>query len=66
MEGGQNDDAALARAKELLQSHGALEATIERARDFGQEAYRAAATLPPSPAREAMLGVVDFCVDRLN
>ena len=66
MESGDNDEAALSRAKELLQRHGALEATIERARDFGEEAYRAAATLPPSPAREAMLGVVDFCVDRLN
>ena len=66
MEEGENDDAALTRAKELMQRHGALEATIDRARDYGEEAYAAAETLPPSPAREAMLGVVDFCIDRLN
>ena len=66
MEEGENDDAALTKAKELMQRHGALEATIERARDYGDEAYAAAETLPPSPAREAMLGVVDFCIDRLN
>ncbi|MBP0616746.1 polyprenyl synthetase family protein [Jiella mangrovi] len=66
METGQNDDAALLHAKELMQRHGALEATIGRARTYGEAAYGAAASLPPSPAREAMLGVVDFCIDRLN
>ncbi|MBO0664132.1 polyprenyl synthetase family protein [Jiella sp. MQZ9-1] len=66
MEDGENDDAALAHAKELMQRHDALEETIARARSFGEDAYRAAASLPISPAREAMLGVVDFCIERLN
>ena len=66
MEDGVNDEAALARAKELMQRHGALEATIGRARAYGDEAYQAASSLPESPARDALLGVVDFCVDRLN
>ncbi|MBO0904497.1 polyprenyl synthetase family protein [Jiella sonneratiae] len=66
MEKGENDDAALARATELMQRHGALEATVGRARHYGEEALAAGASLPPSPAREAMLGVVEFCIDRLN
>ena len=66
MEEGKNDETALLKAKELMARHGALETTIERARLYGEKAFAAAETLPPSPAREAMLCVVDFCIDRLN
>ncbi|MEN3792662.1 polyprenyl synthetase family protein [Fulvimarina sp. MAC3] len=66
MEEGQNDDVALARAVELIDRHGTLKATIDRARDFGSRAYDAAEGLPPSPARDALLDVVEFCISRIR
>ncbi|WP_235918956.1 polyprenyl synthetase family protein [Aureimonas psammosilenae] len=61
-----NDDDALAEARRLLDRHGALEATVTRARSYGETAYAAAASLPRSEARESLLDVVDFCIDRIN
>ncbi|MDY8107917.1 polyprenyl synthetase family protein [Fulvimarina sp. 2208YS6-2-32] len=66
MEDGNNDDAALARALELIERHATLKTTIERARAFGAEAYEAAAGLPPSAARDALLDVVEFCISRIK
>ena len=66
MEKGRNDDEALARAGSLLRRHGTLDATIARAKDFGAAATEAAAGLPDGEARDAMLGVVDFCIDRVT
>ncbi|SMC95555.1 octaprenyl-diphosphate synthase [Fulvimarina manganoxydans] len=66
MEEGRNDDDALAEATKLLHRHGALAATTDRARAFGAEAYGAAETLAPSPVREALLDVVEFCIDRIR
>ncbi|MBC8131319.1 MAG: polyprenyl synthetase family protein, partial [Rhizobiaceae bacterium] len=48
LQDGVNGDDALAEARRLLERHGALEATIARARSFGEEAYAAAAALPRS------------------
>ncbi|MBC8129213.1 MAG: polyprenyl synthetase family protein, partial [Rhizobiaceae bacterium] len=66
LQDGVNGDDALAEARRLLERHGALEATIARARSFGEEAYAAAAALPRSEPREALLEVVEFCFDRAN
>jgi octaprenyl-diphosphate synthase len=66
MEGGRNDDEALARATALIHQHGALEETVQRARQYGEAAYAAASGLPQSPSRDAMLGVVEFCIDRVS
>ena len=66
LEDGVNDDAALEHARKLMERHGALEATIARARAYGEAAYAAAASLPGSDAREALLDVVEFCIDRVN
>ena len=66
MEKGRNDDEALARAGSLMRRHGTLDATIARAKDFGEAATKAAAGLPDGEARDAMLGVVDFCIDRVT
>ncbi|GGD07825.1 polyprenyl synthetase family protein [Aureimonas glaciei] len=66
LEGGENDDAALLEAKRLLERHGALEATVARARGFGEKAFGAASALPASPSRTALLDVVAFCIDRVN
>ncbi|GGE14702.1 polyprenyl synthetase [Aureimonas endophytica] len=61
-----SDDAALAEACRLLEKHGALEATVARARGYGEAAYRAASVLPRSEARDSLLDVVEFCIDRIN
>ena len=51
---------------ELMQKHGALEETKERARRYGAEALDALSGLPASPVRAALADVVDFCIDRIN
>lgn len=66
LERGRNDGDALEEARSILRRHGALEATIERARAYGREAFEAAETLPNGPARDAMLSVVAFCIDRVT
>ncbi|MFD2237225.1 polyprenyl synthetase family protein [Aureimonas populi] len=65
MEEGRNDDAALEEAAALLRRHGALEETKARARGYGASAREAVESLPPSPARQALADVVDFCIDRI-
>ena len=65
-EGGNADDAALAKAHELLKKHRALEDTVERARHYGAMAKDALALFPASPMREALGEVVDFCVSRAH
>jgi octaprenyl-diphosphate synthase len=57
-------DADLAAATALLHRHGALQATIERAAHFGDIARRSLRSFPPSRARQAMLDLVDFCIER--
>jgi octaprenyl-diphosphate synthase len=54
----------LARAQELLARHGALERTLQRARDYGETARRALGLFPPSPHRRALLDLVEFCLER--
>lgn len=66
MEGGRNDDDALARAMELMARHGALDETKHRARAFGAQALEALDALADTPVRSALADVVDFCIDRIN
>ena len=66
LEDEENDDAALARAVELLKKHRALEDTVERARHYGEVAKDALALFPASPMREALGEVVDFCIARAH
>ncbi len=66
MEEGRNDDAALARARAIMQRHGALEATKQRAREEGRLASDALSAMPPGPARDALEAVVEFCIDRIS
>ncbi len=66
MEKGSSDDIALGRAMQLMEQHGAISATISRARHYGQIARDALAPLPASPHKEALLEVVEFCISRVN
>ena len=51
-------------ARATLRRHGALEETMARARLYGDRARAALGTFPPSPMKQALLQVVDFCIAR--
>ncbi len=57
-------DGDLEHAIALLNRHGALAETIERARFYGRQAQAALEPCPAGPLRRALLDVVDFCVER--
>lgn len=64
----QRDQAEddLERATALMRDRGALADTIRRAEDYGAEARAALARFPDSPARQAMIGIIDFCIARVR
>jgi octaprenyl-diphosphate synthase len=57
-------DADLNRAIKLMEKHGSLAATIARARHYGEIARDALGIFPDSPVKQAMIDVIDFCIDR--
>jgi octaprenyl-diphosphate synthase len=61
---GEQRDGDLLRALELLRRHDAIAATIGRAEECGAAARRALERFPASVEREAMLELVDFCIER--
>ncbi|MCO6419216.1 polyprenyl synthetase family protein [Siccirubricoccus sp. KC 17139] len=54
----------LAAAQALLERHGALRDTVERARRYGDEALAALAAFPEGKERQALADIVAFCIDR--
>jgi octaprenyl-diphosphate synthase len=54
----------LARAIGLLECHRALADSLARAVSYGDLAAGALAVFPASPAKQAMLDLVDFCIER--
>lgn len=56
----------LAHAQSLLQKHGALDDSIERARHYSSIAKDALGLFPESETKQALLDVVDFCIERAN
>jgi octaprenyl-diphosphate synthase len=54
----------LARAIGLLERRGALADSLVRAASYGDLAIDALAVFPASPAKQAMLDLVDFCIER--
>jgi octaprenyl-diphosphate synthase len=58
------EDRDLAQAVELINRHGAVEATRERARLFAQRAIDSIAGFPASEARAAMAEAAEFAVSR--
>ena len=58
----QEDD--LPQAIELMRKHGTLDATLERAREYGTAARRALAAFRDSPEHKALDEVIDFCLAR--
>jgi octaprenyl-diphosphate synthase len=64
MEAGEIGDGDLERAIAHLRRHGAIEATIARARRFGEEARRALSIYPESEMRHALVQAVNFAIER--
>ncbi|HMR33399.1 MAG TPA: polyprenyl synthetase family protein [Geminicoccaceae bacterium] len=60
----RQDPGDLERAQSLLYRHAALELTVQRARGFGDAARRALSVFPYSRHKQALLDLVDFCIDR--
>jgi octaprenyl-diphosphate synthase len=61
---GQINDGDLENAASLMKRHKAIEATFERARHYGSIARDALEIFPDSDAKQALAGVVEFCVSR--
>ncbi|MDP4823740.1 MAG: polyprenyl synthetase family protein, partial [Aestuariivirgaceae bacterium] len=56
----------LAHAQQLMEAHGAIADTIERARHYGDMARDALAIFPASELKDALLESVDFCIARVT
>ncbi|HEX6268512.1 MAG TPA: hypothetical protein VFZ81_16620, partial [Burkholderiales bacterium] len=54
----------LAHAIVLLERRDALADSFARAAEFSEAARRELACFVPTPARQAMLNLADFCVER--
>jgi len=59
-------DGDLEKAIGLIRSHRAIEDTVERARHYGAVARDALAPFPDGAHRNALIEVVDFCIERAH
>lgn len=66
LEKGDIQDEDLERAIALVRDSGALSDTVERARHYGAVARDALGALPASAHKQALLDVVDFCIERVH
>ncbi len=57
-------DGDLDRAIGLLEKHGALDDTVERARHYGAIARDAMGIFDDGPHKRALVDVIDFCIER--
>jgi octaprenyl-diphosphate synthase len=64
MEKGDIRDGDLDEAITYLHRHGAIEATVARARRFGEEAREALSIYPDGEMRSALIEAVDFAIGR--
>ncbi len=60
----EQNEGDLARAIELMRSHGALRDTVERARHYGAIARDALGVFPDHPIKRALVELVDFAIHR--
>lgn len=64
LQDGQQAENDLPHAISLIETHGAINDTIERARHYGAIAREALAIFPDSDHKHALVKAVDFCIDR--
>ncbi len=63
---GKIESGDFEHALQAMQRHGAIEATLDRARYYGTCARDGLAALPPGPGAHALSEVVDFCISRAS
>jgi octaprenyl-diphosphate synthase len=66
LEKGLQDDNDLRQAIRYLEEHGAIEATVDRARHYGAKARDALAIFPESDLKSSLIDAVDFCIERVH
>ena len=64
MEEGNQRDGDLERAISLIQDHGAIQDTLERAQHYGAMARDSLAIFPDCEEKEKLHEVVEFCIKR--
>jgi octaprenyl-diphosphate synthase len=64
LEKGEQREGDLAHAVALMEKHGSLRDTVERARHYGAMARDALALFPDGAERRVLREVVDFCIER--
>ena len=64
LQDGHQEDGDLEKAISLIETHGAIEDTVERARHYGAIARDALAIFPDSKLKSAMVDAVDFSIQR--
>ena len=62
----KQSDVDLETAVSLLRKAGALDATMDMARQFSKEARDSLSIFPKSPWRETLMDLADFVIDRIN
>ncbi|CCQ73638.1 polyprenyl synthetase family protein [Magnetospira sp. QH-2] len=60
------DEGDLERAIELMEKREALVDTVARARHYGAIARDALGIFPDNPERQALIDIVDFCIERAH
>ncbi len=63
---GEIRDGDIEEAISMMHRHGAIKATIERARSYGLVASDAMEIFPDSGPKHALQAVIAFCIDRVN
>ncbi|HEY0420550.1 MAG TPA: polyprenyl synthetase family protein, partial [Acetobacteraceae bacterium] len=64
IEASEQSEADLDHALALMDRHGAIGATLDRARRFAAEARASLGIFPPSPYRDSLMAVADYTVSR--
>lgn len=66
IEQGESSDENLAKALEIIIKNGGLTETINRANEYGALAREALAPLPDGEWKDALVEVIEFCIQRVN
>ncbi|KEG16484.1 polyprenyl synthetase family protein [Bartonella bacilliformis] len=61
-----HSDEAFIHAQYLMEKYGCITDTIKQARIYGQHAIDALSSIKDSPAKSALIEVIDFCIARVN
>ena len=66
MEEGEQTGEDFGRAVVLMERHGAIQDTLERARHYGAMARDSLAIFPVCAEKKGLLDVIDFCIRRAH